>query len=704
MIVPLPVNIQNVPGDGTTIGSVYVELAGTGRTMLVTITSTNPDFRMGESYLYFGASNLATSDPLAFKCPATTNCAKSFPDGTLSISYTVTFAVAINTAKVVVLVKRDRSSCDTYTTPLATATSIPIVTVTETINSFAFTTDEYSKTLTAIAGTETLHYTSSVPTVSVIPATSTTGTYSVEVIPTTLTSTYEDLQVSSVFLTDYYTSTLLQTHYFTDERVATTTSVSKIPVTETSLVVETQYLTVGTQTSVVGTVDSTILVVDTAGVTQSFAVTETTVFEVVETSFVAQTQTSFLDLVTTTDQTVVIYPTEVTNTISFVPFVSVATVTNTVLNVVPTVASVQEVHTSLIMQTETRYQLTPHTVMEQIVSTQGTSSPVTEYVTYVSSLIAAPSTVWIADKAIITETNDVYSSVIPTETMTPIVTPVINIPASTRTILAEASLTYPTISFVPTTILLTQPSRTIVLTSNSTVESRVTSTSMKTTVIAGETTTLKVLAIETHTSHVVSAVTSILPASMAAIVVAPTLNCLDFGLASDFNAYLSGSYQGSSRVMGKLLVGGDALFSAGFTIGEQLTEMEHCTEDTLIIGGKLVDWPSGRNYLGNILTGSNQSYMNPYVLEPGCSMRTNKTSFNFQDATNQLIFLSEVMSTWQDTVTKVSLRDGTLHLATPGASGDFIDVYSINDGKSFWKSVKDIAPLQNCTKGSSMFL
>lgn len=87
----------------------------------------------------------------------------------------------------------------------------------------------------------------------------------------------------------------------------------------------------------------------------------------------------------------------------------------------------------------------------------------------------------------------------------------------------------------------------------------------------------------------------------------------------------------------------------------------------MVIGGKLLQWPSGRNYFGNIVVGDNSTAAPAIpnaligrVLETGCNLIKKPSFIDFAAAGNQVKSMSGVMATWASTALAVNIEFGTM--------------------------------------------
>lgn len=140
-----------------------------------------------------------------------------------------------------------------------------------------------------------------------------------------------------------------------------------------------------------------------------------------------------------------------------------------------------------------------------------------------------------------------------------------------------------------------------------------------------------------------------------------------------------------------MAVGGNATFAAGYSIADQLTDIDLCNEDTLIVGCHLLSWPSGRNYFGNIAVGELQSNADELfrpILDTGCTIREEQDVLRFAEIHSGLMELSTAMSSWSQTIGDMRVVFGDLKFSYSGLFN--IEVVTVTDPSFLMGKVKRI--------------
>jgi choice-of-anchor A domain-containing protein len=267
----------------------------------------------------------------------------------------------------------------------------------------------------------------------------------------------------------------------------------------------------------------------------------------------------------------------------------------------------------------------------------------------------------------------------------------------TRPVVSRTITTTTTITLEPETATITMPPTSISTVSSTTTQVYWT-TSTSVIYVTGEDATTTLTETKTVSTTITQTVTTTIyrrptPTSYNP---APTPTCIDMGPLAPFNGFFLASYFGSSDVQGRLAIGGDASFAAGFSVGDQIQDPDTCKEATLVIGGRLQGWKSGRNYFGNIIVGEGSS-LKPQVpndkvgavLDNGCRFIVNPDFFDFSIADWKMQSLSAQMASWFGTVKSVDTAFTTMTITLSGTKQ--IEVVEILNGSCFTSTVKTIA-------------
>lgn len=170
---------------------------------------------------------------------------------------------------------------------------------------------------------------------------------------------------------------------------------------------------------------------------------------------------------------------------------------------------------------------------------------------------------------------------------------------------------------------------------------------------------------------------------------------IDIGPLSKWNAIFSGSFVGQTDTGGRLAIGGNATFSAGYSIGSALKNIGQCVEFTLVVGDSILAWPSGRNYYGNIAYA--KSINAGYVLDPTCRAEKKSDVLKFNDITNQMIALSKKLKEGTQTM-MTSVKDAELTLILDGSLD--VEYFNAPSGNYLGSTIKCIAKITNYYPGT----
>ncbi|KAI3648314.1 hypothetical protein MP228_006168 [Amoeboaphelidium protococcarum] len=467
-------------------------------------------------------------------------------------------------------------------------------------------------------------------------------------------------------------------------------TVEKPPVTTTLTITNTQFIT-NTETTTTYLPASTFTITETS--TLPGTVTTLTVTEdgQVITSYITSTGivtiTGTQTVTTTNIQYVTSCPVTVTVNQPATTVTTALTITQTSLVTVTETSPVYSTISTTIFSTVTSTVLVPTTIITFI--------PGETALTTVTSFMT--QTVMQTLYSYITTTERI------TETVTvsgggggPPVTSYITITQAPVTVTETKSITLPQV-----TVTVTVAATTIIQTS--TVFQTQTYTMTQTITESGTTITTTIFS--TSTVTVLATSTSTIPSTTTTYTPLPTPTCIDVGGAYPFNAFFSGSYSASSDVQGRLAVGGDAAFAGGFSIADQLYGIDECKSATLVIGGKLVNWLTGRNYYGNIVVGDDSTAKPSlpnnnigYVLEQECSLRKVPNFINFDTINQKLIQLSQKMASWVPTTLSVNVRYGLMTIQIGGLNR--YEVINIQNGSMFTDRVVNDFAIKGATSNT----
>ncbi|KAI3648316.1 hypothetical protein MP228_006170 [Amoeboaphelidium protococcarum] len=469
-----------------------------------------------------------------------------------------------------------------------------------------------------------------------------------------------------------------------------TVTVDKPPITTTLTITNTQFVT-NTETTTTYLPASTFTITETS--TLPGTVTTLTITEdgQVITSYITSTGivtiTGTQTVTTTNVQYITLDPVTVTVNQPATTITTALTITQTSLVTVTETSPVYSTISTTVFSTTTSTVLVPTTIITFI--------PGETALTTVTSFMT--QTVMQTLYSYITITERI------TETVTvsgggggPPVTSYITITQAPVTVTETQSITLPQV-----TVTVTVAATTIIQTS--TVFQTQTYTMTQTITESGTTITTTIFS--TSTVSVLATSTSTIPSTTTTYTPLPTPTCIDVGGAYPFNAFFSGSYSASSDVQGRLAVGGDAAFAGGFSIADQLYGIDQCKSATLVIGGKLVNWLTGRNYYGNIVVGDDSTAKPSvpnnnigYVLEPECSIKKIPNFINFDTISQKLIQLSQTMASWVPTALSVNVKYGLMTIKVGGLNR--YEIINIQNGSMFTDRIINDFAIEGATNNT----
>ncbi|KAI3658371.1 hypothetical protein MP638_007488 [Amoeboaphelidium occidentale] len=186
----------------------------------------------------------------------------------------------------------------------------------------------------------------------------------------------------------------------------------------------------------------------------------------------------------------------------------------------------------------------------------------------------------------------------------------------------------------------------------------------------------------------------------ALVLVLGQCSAYNFDQFNKYNAIMFGNYQGSSDVQGRLCVGGDADLHPGFSVGDMINDIQNCNDYSFICNGK-INWPSGRNYHGNIGVSVEGNYQLGEGINDGCSqVSVNPHAFDFNGAKTY----------FSQTCDKFAGMNPTAALPTldESLSGSFqftgaaVEVINVHNPHYFGAELKHIAGISNLRAGATI--
>lgn len=143
----------------------------------------------------------------------------------------------------------------------------------------------------------------------------------------------------------------------------------------------------------------------------------------------------------------------------------------------------------------------------------------------------------------------------------------------------------------------------------------------------------------------------------------PCMKCIDFGYMTNIGAIVFGDFVTASNVAGvnvdgALFVGGNATFGPNQLIRTNYTgtapstyTAPTCKDMSLVVKGKITNWPSGYVGSGSIVSGVACQVPGADVIDPaGCCVFEDSFAFDFNNAYNSINSLSKCISTYPSTV------------------------------------------------------
>ncbi|KAI3648315.1 hypothetical protein MP228_006169 [Amoeboaphelidium protococcarum] len=467
-------------------------------------------------------------------------------------------------------------------------------------------------------------------------------------------------------------------------------TVEKPPVTTTLTITNTQFVT-NTETTTTYLPASTFTITETS--TLPGTVTTLTITEdgQVITSYITSTGIITItgtETVTTTNiQYITSGPVTVTVNQPATTITTSLTITQTSLVTVTETSPVYSTISTTIFSTTTSTVLVPTTIITFIPG----ETALTTVTSFMTQTVMQTLYSFITTTERLTETVTVSGG-----SGGPPVTSYITITQAPVTVTETKSITLPQV-----TVTVTVAATTIIQTS--TVFQTQTYTMTQTITESGTTITTTIFS--TSTVTVLATSTSTIPSTTTTYTPLPTPTCIDVGGAYPFNAFFSGSYSASSDVQGRLAVGGDAAFAGGFSIADQLYGIDECKSATLVIGGKLVNWLTGRNYYGNIVVGDDSTAKPSvpnnnigYVLEQECSIKKIPNFIDFTAISQKLIKLSQTMASWVPTALSVNVRYGLMTIQVGGLNR--YEVINIQNGSMFTDRVVNDFAIKGATSNT----